>query len=207
MKKKYMRSFRDAALLQTSLLDGWDSSKVTSEEQREEFRSFLVDAHKAAYVPVCLAGTDDREATLTAEPAVVVPQETDPVRFSMRGADEEPVSNNRDDQSSVRTTSDVDLQVLQERRTSQRGSIVRRTALSIDVMRQRSPSGRYSSFADLETTHSRSTTGSGRAATGSATPRNGTSQSSNSNSRNNNSSISNNNSISNSRRNIFSKEE
>jgi hypothetical protein len=49
-KEKFLRSFQDAALLQTSLLDGWDTSTEYSLEQREEFRRFLVDAHKAAYV-------------------------------------------------------------------------------------------------------------------------------------------------------------
>ena len=58
MKEKYLRAFTDAGLLQTSLLDGWDTTEETSLERREEFRRFLVDAHKAAYVPVCIAGTD-----------------------------------------------------------------------------------------------------------------------------------------------------
>jgi hypothetical protein len=50
MKTRYMRSFMDAALLQTSLLDGWDASEDYTFEKREEFRKFLVDAHKASYV-------------------------------------------------------------------------------------------------------------------------------------------------------------
>lgn len=49
-KERYLRSFEDAALLQTSLLDGWDTAAEYSAEKREEFRRFLVDAHKAAYV-------------------------------------------------------------------------------------------------------------------------------------------------------------
>lgn len=84
MKKKFLRSFRDEALLQTSLLDGWDpkSKDWSTMQKREEFRRFLVDAHKAAYVPVCLARTntnaiDSPEISMTAEPAVVVPLETD----------------------------------------------------------------------------------------------------------------------------------
>jgi hypothetical protein len=76
LKKRYKRAFNDAALLQTSLLDGWDTSEPSSSSKREEFRRFLVDAHKAAYVPVCLAATDT-ENFLTSEPAVVVPVETD----------------------------------------------------------------------------------------------------------------------------------
>lgn len=50
MKTRFLRSFEDAALLQTSLLDGWDNSLDYSFEKRQEFRQFLVDAHKAAYV-------------------------------------------------------------------------------------------------------------------------------------------------------------
>lgn len=65
----------DAALLQTSQLDGWDSNTSTSPEKREEYRKFLVDAHKAAYVPICIAG--GATAALTAEPALVVPHPND----------------------------------------------------------------------------------------------------------------------------------
>jgi hypothetical protein len=50
IKVRYLRAFQDAALLQTSLLDGWDTSTEYSIDKREEFRQFLVDAHKAAYV-------------------------------------------------------------------------------------------------------------------------------------------------------------
>jgi len=75
VRKRYLRAFLDAALLQTSLLDGWDTNAATSTEKREEFRKFLVDCHKAAYVPVCIAG--DKSSMITAEPAVVVPSEYD----------------------------------------------------------------------------------------------------------------------------------
>ena len=43
MRRKYLRAFEDAALLQTSMLDGWDSLGESSMEKREEFRRFLVD--------------------------------------------------------------------------------------------------------------------------------------------------------------------
>lgn len=71
----FRRAYDDAGLLQTSLLDGWDNSIPTSVEKREEFRQFLVDAHKAAYIPVCIAGGATN--ILTAEPAVVIPSEND----------------------------------------------------------------------------------------------------------------------------------
>ena len=46
----FKRAYADAGLLQTSLLDGWDNTVPTTIEAREEFRRFLVDAHKAAYI-------------------------------------------------------------------------------------------------------------------------------------------------------------
>ena len=73
-KDRFMRSYQDAGLLQTSQLDGWDTSKPTSVEKREEFRKWLVDCHKASYVPICLSGSDN---FLTAEPSVVVPIDRD----------------------------------------------------------------------------------------------------------------------------------
>lgn len=73
--KRFLRAFEDASLLQTAALDGWDPAAEMSMQEREEFRKFLVDSHKAAYVPVCIAG-DDTDV-LTAEPAVVVPTERD----------------------------------------------------------------------------------------------------------------------------------
>ncbi|CAJ1945572.1 unnamed protein product [Cylindrotheca closterium] len=74
LRRKYLRAFEDAALLQTSLLDGWDNQDDAIDQDREEFRKFLVDCHKAAYVPVCIASGDAR-TLITAEPAVVIPME------------------------------------------------------------------------------------------------------------------------------------
>lgn len=74
-RKRFLKAYTDAALLQTSQLDGWDSNVSTSPEKREEYRKFLVDAHKAAYVPICIAG--GATAALTAEPALVVPHPND----------------------------------------------------------------------------------------------------------------------------------
>ena len=59
-KRRFLRAFEDAGLLQTSLLDGWDTSAEYSIEKREEFRRFLVDAHKAAYVSYFELRTDLR---------------------------------------------------------------------------------------------------------------------------------------------------
>lgn len=74
-RNKYFPAFSDAGLLQTANLDGWDTSEASSVEKREDFRRFLVDAHKAAYIPVCLASNADN--SLTFEPAAVVPLDTD----------------------------------------------------------------------------------------------------------------------------------
>lgn len=46
---RFKNAYMDAALLQTSLLDGWDVSpdkKKMTFAEREEFRRFLVDSHK-----------------------------------------------------------------------------------------------------------------------------------------------------------------
>jgi hypothetical protein len=72
---RYLKAFTDVALLQTSLLDGWDTTEESCVSKREEFRQFLVDCHKAAYVPVCIAS--DEAKVITSEPAVVMPLETD----------------------------------------------------------------------------------------------------------------------------------
>jgi hypothetical protein len=105
--RRFLNAYQEAALLQTSLLDGWDApedSYIRSLEGREEFRQFLVDCHKAAYLPACIAGTNTGrhdgaakiqlqrpllchklrlisctpiDKILTSEPAVVVPLPTD----------------------------------------------------------------------------------------------------------------------------------
>jgi hypothetical protein len=84
-KHKFLQAFTDAGLWQTSHLDR--SSRMammmmmnnnvepntvlsSSDEGREEYRRWLVDCHKASYVPICLAGS---ESLLTVEHAIVVP--------------------------------------------------------------------------------------------------------------------------------------
>ena len=66
----FARAYRDAGLLQTSQLDGWAKAEPTSVKKREDFRQWLVDCHKASFVPICLASVED---VITAEPAAVVP--------------------------------------------------------------------------------------------------------------------------------------
>jgi hypothetical protein len=71
--EQFYRPYHDCALLQTSRLDSWQESH--SIKKREEYRRWLVDCHKASYVPLCLLGT--KENLLTAEPAVVVYKDSD----------------------------------------------------------------------------------------------------------------------------------
>jgi hypothetical protein len=71
-KEKFLQSYNDAGLLQTSTLDGWDDKSTLA--SRERYRAWLVDAHKASYVPICLSGGED---FLTSQPAVTVPTPRD----------------------------------------------------------------------------------------------------------------------------------
>lgn len=73
-KDRFWKSYKDAGLLQTSDLDGWNVDEETSVKEREGFRKWLVDCHKASYIPVCVNGEDN---FLTAEPAVVIATERD----------------------------------------------------------------------------------------------------------------------------------
>eukprot|EP00536_Pseudo-nitzschia_multiseries_P011223 jgi/Psemu1/289570/fgenesh1_pg.371_\ len=91
----FEESFNDAALLQTSELDGWNVEEGMSDVERERYRKWIVDCHKAAYVPVCVNADDNY---LTAEPAVVIPMEEDnPFQSSM----DHDGSNDSRDQSSI----------------------------------------------------------------------------------------------------------
>ena len=65
-KDTFGQSYSDAALLQTSELDGWDVEDETSMVERERYRKWLVDCHKASYVPICVNAEDN---FLTSEPA------------------------------------------------------------------------------------------------------------------------------------------
>lgn len=71
-KEAFEKSYNDAGLLQTSMLDGWDDSATMA--SRERYRAWLVDTHKASYVPICLSGGED---FLTSQPAVTVPTQRD----------------------------------------------------------------------------------------------------------------------------------
>jgi hypothetical protein len=162
MKKRYLRAFQDASLLQTSLLDGWDVVEDTSVEKREDFRRFLVDSHKAAYVPVCIAG-NDQEESLTAEPAVVVPAESDVHKDLL----DEPLKDFGDVELAVPHAEDADekrpvqygatlrravntLKSFRRRHSSSMDSIVMRSLIDLDTMPQPSPFDRRASMTGPE---------------------------------------------------------
>jgi len=67
----------DAGLLQMSRCDGdgWYDKSRGSKFKREAFRKFLVDAHKAAYIPIYIAG--ETVNPLTLEPAKAITLESD----------------------------------------------------------------------------------------------------------------------------------
>ena len=145
MKARYLRAYTDAALLQTSLLDGWDTAEDTSEERREEFRRFLVDAHKAAYVPVCIAGTDTDDM-LTAEPAVVVPLETDIEKQSEQAEDSLMLTDTLVD--SIPEPPPPPMAKL-ESRASQHGATMRRAVQTLTAMRRRPSLGGFHSSSSV----------------------------------------------------------
>jgi hypothetical protein len=64
-KDTFEQSYNDAALLQTSELDGWKVDDEMPYMERERYRKWIVDCHKASYVPVCVIAEDDY---LTSEP-------------------------------------------------------------------------------------------------------------------------------------------
>lgn len=75
VRGRFLASYKDAALAQTALLDGWDTNEEATKwnyKRREQFRSFLVDSHKASFVPVCIAAVNQCN-DITAQPAVVNP--------------------------------------------------------------------------------------------------------------------------------------
>lgn len=91
MRSTFHRAYEDASLFHVSDLDGHDLKEATSPELRESFRRFLVDAHKAAYVPVCLArgaAKDPRKKSFvfTSEPACVVKHDSDVIDTPRPGA-------------------------------------------------------------------------------------------------------------------------
>ena len=70
-------------MIELPLLSALDSSFPLSAEKREEYRKFLVDSHKAAYVPICMAVGET--TCLTKEPAEVIPYEDEDDEATLEG--------------------------------------------------------------------------------------------------------------------------
>lgn len=71
--EKFLLPFSDASLHFTGRLQRGKWNKEENEDrrkEREEFRRWLVDCHKASYVPTCMSGGKNH---LTAEPAQMIP--------------------------------------------------------------------------------------------------------------------------------------
>lgn len=144
-KDRFLRCYQDAGLVQTSQLDGWDSSQPKSFAELEVFRKWLVDCHKAAYVPICLSGADN---FLTVEPAVVLPTERDTPMSSSTGTN--PQRPRRDTMDStfvaqgsvgderhghrprLRTMDSDFISVHSSNRSPQKGALFRRVPHSIN---------------------------------------------------------------------------
>ena len=75
IRDKFLRPFLDASLRYTGSLNRSHQEEqegIDSWMEREEFRRWLVDCHKAAYLPTCLSG--GKKNLITAEPAMVIPK-------------------------------------------------------------------------------------------------------------------------------------
>jgi len=110
--EKFLRPFRDAALLQTGRMYHV-TDNTNSWVEREEFRRWLVDCHKASYLPTCLSG--GRKNILTAEPALVISE--DPTNEDSEGDNEMITKKNMRD--------------LLHRQKAQKGGILHRQRFNI----------------------------------------------------------------------------
>ncbi len=140
-KDTFEQSYTDAALLQTSELDGWKVGQEMSFVERERYRKWVVDCHKASYVPVCVNAEDDY---LTSEPSVVIPtpEEMDNQLPFMDGMGSNE-SRDHSSHSSPKTggrarTSTVDSMnsflSWSQRNKSQRGAIFRRVGGAVNML-------------------------------------------------------------------------
>lgn len=132
-KDTFEQSYTDAALLQTSELDGWKVDDEMPYMERERYRKWIVDCHKASYVPVCVIAEDDY---LTSEPAVVLPTQKEMDNESGANGADSYESRDQSSHSSMKLsgrqrTSTIDslnsyTSISQKNVQSQRGAIFRR---------------------------------------------------------------------------------
>ncbi len=116
--EKFSRPFRDASLRFTGKIYKRAYEDHEDEDpwrEREEFRCWLVDCHKASYLPTCLSG-DGTKSLLTAEPAIVVPK---PKRVTDESAEDH------------YSATDKNMRNLFKRQVAQKGGIMRRQRFGI----------------------------------------------------------------------------
>lgn len=114
--EKFLRPFRDASLHFTGKIHKYQNEAEEEEDpwqEREEFRRWLVDCHKASYLPTCMSGGD--KSHLTAEPAVVTPK----------------VNRRVDESAADHYNIDKDMRNLFTRQSGQKGGIMRRQRFGI----------------------------------------------------------------------------
>jgi len=113
--EKFLRPYRDAALLQTSRMYNRLEDPTTSWLEREEYRRWLVDCHKASYLPTCLSG--GTKNNLTSEPAVVLLEK---MSSTIETVDDQKSEKNRES-----------FRRLLKRQDCQKGGILRRQRFNI----------------------------------------------------------------------------
>jgi hypothetical protein len=116
IKERFLRPYQDASLRDTSRMYNihQEEQKGLDEwQKREEFRRWLVDCHKASYLPTCLSG--GTKNLLTAEPAMIVAK---------------PIPN--DSPTNLpEMDGDKNLRGLFRRQSAQKGGIMRRQRFGI----------------------------------------------------------------------------
>eukprot|EP00536_Pseudo-nitzschia_multiseries_P007467 jgi/Psemu1/195687/e_gw1.176.6.1 len=146
IQERYLRPYKDAALLQTSRLNVDDN--ILGEEdnddnynndnnngratwrEREEYRCWLVDCHKASYLPTCLSG--GKGERLTAEPAVVLSDHhhnNDDEHSSSRPCGDDDDESSKDGVNVNANANDhhpLSIRELLQRQQSQKGGILHR---------------------------------------------------------------------------------
>jgi len=121
--ERYRRPYEDAALLQTRrMYSNAENSAANAKSSllREEYRRWLVDCHKASYLPTCLSG--GKENLLTSEPAVVT---------SEGMVDSMPPSGGKDGRDNSREKERESARKLLKRQQCQKGGILRRQKFNL----------------------------------------------------------------------------
>lgn len=128
--EKYLRPYQDAALLQTSRMyyqygrDSNPSINTSSWLEQEEYRRWLVDCHKASYLPTCLSGGETN--ILTTEPAVVIAEGKESAINIMDPRGDSEIRNRNDAKEDLRLR-----MKLMKRQKAQKGGILRRQRFNI----------------------------------------------------------------------------